>query len=118
MGLRLSVAAALVAMGLAGAAAAQQAAPDPDFADGLMGGPDHWEVQGLSAEGHLTVRSGPSTQNDGVAWVANGTVLRNSGCTMTGDARWCKVTLEDGRQGWAVGSFLREYVGPNPLPSH
>ena len=112
MGLRLLMASALVAAGLAGAPARAE------FADGLMGGPDHWVVQGLSADGHLTVRSGPSTQNDGVAWVPNGAVLRNSGCTMTGDARWCKVTLEDGRQGWAVGTFLREYVGPNPLPAH
>lgn len=115
---RLLVASALLVLIQAAAATAQQPAPAADFAGALTGGPDQWEVQGLSADGHLTVRSGPSTRKDGVAWVANGAVLRNGGCTMTADTRWCKVTLEDGRQGWAAGSYLREYVGPNALPSH
>jgi uncharacterized protein YraI len=111
-----------------GAAAAAprppQQAPAPDFADGLQGGPDFWQVQGLSGGDTLNVRSGPSTGNAIIGTVRNGDTLRNFGCTMSGTTRWCQVETSSGVRGWVAGRYLHESFGnaqqpvtlPTPIP--
>jgi len=85
-------------------------APTPDYADGLSGGPDFWEVTGVAADDRLNMRAGPSTSERVTATFANGTKLRNLGCRMSGGQRWCKVEIlrQDGWSGWVAGSYLRE----------
>ena len=83
--------------------------PSPDFADGLSGGPDFFEVAGISRGDALNIRTRPNAQSPVVARVVNGEVLRNGGCRMTGQTRWCRVSRPDGGDaGWAAGRFLIE----------
>jgi Bacterial SH3 domain len=85
----------------------------PDFADGLAGGPDWWQVAGLSAGGALNVRSGPATRYPVVGKAQNGETLQNRGCRMTGPERWCSVRASgSGQQGWVAGRFLVEAAPP------
>jgi hypothetical protein len=87
-------------------------ASQPDFADGLAGGPDFWEVVNVPPGDRLNIRSRPSSQAKTVARVRNGAVLRNLGCRMTGQTRWCRVERRDGSAGgWAAGRFLIESGG-------
>lgn len=91
-------------------------APDNDFADGLGGGPDFWEVTGVGSGDLLNMRAGPSTGNEVIGQFANGDVLRNLGCKMEGGQRWCKVILaaaENDPEGWVAGRYLRESGGPS-----
>jgi hypothetical protein len=98
-----------------GAAAAAQPAPvPPNFADGLEGGPDFWQVSGLNGGDTLNVRSGPSTSNSVLATVRNGDTLRNLGCTMSGSTRWCQVQTAQGQTGWVAGRYLHESFGTAP----
>lgn len=83
----------------------------PDFADGLMGGPDFWAVTGLSAGDSLNLRAGPSIADRVIGSLAEGEVLRNLGCRMTGKLRWCQVETSFGA-GWVSGRYLRESGGP------
>ena len=82
-----------------------------DFADGLQGGPDFWNVRTSGAP--LNLRKGPSAGADLVSSLANGTPLRNLGCRMAEGRRWCRVaTLSDpGFEGWVAGDFLVEGSG-------
>lgn len=90
------------------------AAPAGDFADSLSGGPDWWQVTGVS--GLLNVRSGPSTSNSVVTTVPAGTVFRNMGCTEN-NGRWCRIEEPSGRfTGWVAGRFLTESGGPGSVP--
>ena len=85
-----------------------------DYADGLAGGPDFWTVA-VEPGDQLNVRSGPATGHDVVARLADGTVVRNLGCTLLElGARWCRVrVLEgDGAEGWVAGRFLEEAAPP------
>jgi len=85
------------------------APPSPDFADGLSGGPDFFQVAGVSRGDALNIRSRPSAQSPIVTRVVNGEILRNGGCRMTGQTRWCRVSRPDGSDaGWAAGRFLIE----------
>jgi hypothetical protein len=86
------------------------AAPGGDFADGLAGGPDFWEVTGVADDDLLNLRSGPSSRDRKVIGVGNGTVLRNHGCEMHAGQRWCRVSMRDApsRRGWVAGRYLRE----------
>jgi hypothetical protein len=85
--------------------------PAGDFADGLSGGPDYWEVHGVRSA--LRLRAGPSPEHGVIGALNNGEVVRNLGCRMSGDTRWCRVeTLRGGQQGWAAGGFLREGTPP------
>lgn len=85
------------------------APPSPDFADGLSGGPDFFQVAGISRGDALNIRTRPSAQSPIVTRVVNGEILRNGGCRMTGQTRWCRVSRPDGSDaGWAVGRFLIE----------
>lgn len=84
----------------------------PDFADGLSGGPDFWEVANVPPGDRLNVRAQPSSQAATVARLANGTVLRNLGCRMNGQTRWCRIEHRDGSAvGWVAGRFLVESGG-------
>ena len=93
-----------------------------DFADGLAGGPDFFQVA-VSGGGSLNLRSGPSAAAGIVTRLANGQNVRNLGCRMAEGGRWCRVaTLADpGYEGWAAGDFLIEGTGaataPTPAPS-
>lgn len=83
--------------------------PSPDFADGLSGGPDFFQVAGISPGDTLNIRTRPSAQSPIVTRVVNGEILRNGGCRMTGQTRWCRVSRPDGSaSGWAAGRFLIE----------
>jgi hypothetical protein len=84
----------------------------PDFADGLAGGPDWWQVSGIS-EGALNIRSGPDTRYDVVGKAQNGEVAQNRGCRMTGPTRWCSIRVDgSGVRGWVAGRYLIEGAAP------
>ena len=90
---------------------AAAAAPEGgDFADGLMGGPDFWEVRGLAPGRAVNMRSEPSRAGAVVEKLAMGTILRNKGCRMEGGDRWCRVELPENPAvgGWVAGQFLGE----------
>ncbi len=82
----------------------------PDYADGMSGGPDFWEVSNLSAGDILNLRFGPSTRTRVVSRLNAGEVFRNLGCAMANGQRWCRLgPLTDGPpDGWAHGNYLRE----------
>ncbi|MEH7829930.1 SH3 domain-containing protein [Gemmobacter denitrificans] len=83
-----------------------------DFADGLAGGPDWWQVTGLS-EGALNIRSGPDLRYDVVGKAQNGEVMQNRGCRMTGPDRWCNIRVYgSGVEGWVAGTHLTEAAAP------
>ena len=85
-------------------------APVGDFADGLSGGPDFWEVQGVPPGDTLHLRAGPSTHERIVGEIGNGSILRNLGCRMSGEQRWCHVARPEdpASKGWVAGRYLRE----------
>lgn len=100
-----------------GGAVADPVAADPvvnDYADGLAGGPDWWQVSGLSANDTLNVRRGPGTGNAIVGQLANGDRVRNMGCRMNGATRWCEVAFpgDQALTGWVAGRYLREAGAP------
>ena len=82
--------------------------PDNDFADGLTGGPDFWRVTNVPPGDKLNVRLAPSGKARIVARLNNGARLRNLGCAINGNTRWCRVQTAGGRTGWVAGRFLRE----------
>lgn len=84
-----------------------------DYADGLAGGPDFWEVTGVPAGDTLNVRAGAGTGNAVVGELANGDVARNLGCRMVGKSRWCRIEAgtEQKFAGWVNGHYLREASG-------
>jgi hypothetical protein len=83
-----------------------------NFADGLAGGPDWWQVSGIS-EGALNIRSGPDTRYDVIGKAQNGEAAQNGGCRMTGQTRWCSIRVDgSGVQGWVAGRYLIEGAAP------
>lgn len=92
--------------------AGTQNAPQGDFADGLSGGPDYWTVGGLRGRSSTALRHAPRATAAALARLPAGTVVKNLGCQMSGDTRWCQVDFGD-RRGWVAGRFLRE----NPAPA-
>jgi len=86
----------------------------PEYADGLSGGPDYWQVNLEQGRG-LNLRGGPSTRYASVGLLRAGTPLENRGCRMTGSERWCNIRAAgSGVTGWAAGQYLIE--GPAPRP--
>ena len=84
----------------------------PEFADGLSGGPDYWEVSGVE-DGGLNLRAGPSTRYAVASTLQNGDVLENRGCRLTGDVRWCEIRATgSGVTGWVAGQYLVETAPP------
>ena len=76
-----------------------------DFADGLAGGPEWWQVSGVNS-GALNIRSGPDTRYQVVGKAQNGEVMQNRGCRMTGATRWCSIRVDgSGVQGWVRGNL-------------
>ncbi len=84
-----------------------------DFADGLAGGPDFFEVR-TTGGGTLNLRSDASSGARIISKLSRGTVVRNLGCKIAEGGRWCNVaTLADpGYEGWASGDFLIEGSDP------
>lgn len=89
---------------------------DPDVADGLSGGPVFWKVTGVVQGETLHIQAGPSTSQDVVDEVDNGTLLRNLGCRIEAGSRWCRVaTVSDASEtveGWVAGRYLVEGAPP------
>jgi hypothetical protein len=85
---------------------------DGDFADGLSGGPDFYEVK-VSGGGSLNMRVSASASAQVVTRLSNGQNVRNLGCRMSEGRRWCRIaTLADpGFEGWASADFLVEGTG-------
>jgi hypothetical protein len=84
-----------------------------DYADGLQGGPDYWQVNTSNAESRLNVREAPSTGANVVSVYYGGQILRNLGCRMAEGRRWCNVeTPDEAVSGWAAGDFLIEGTAP------
>jgi hypothetical protein len=83
-----------------------------DFADGLQGGPDFFEVR-TARGGTLNLRSAPSGAAAVVTRLAYGTTVRNLGCRMAEGRRWCRVATLSGAgvEGWAAGDFVVEGSG-------
>lgn len=81
-----------------------------DFADGLQGGPDFWQVRLNDPDGILNVHADASTGAPAVGRFPNAAILRNLGCRMNEGRRWCQVeaTAPGGITGWVAGEFLVE----------
>ena len=92
---------------LAGMAGPTQRSEE-DVAGALSGGADEWRVVGFKAESALNIRAAPSAQAEIVARARNGDVLKRGGCRMAGQISWCRVTTQDGVEGWAAERLLGE----------
>ena len=79
------------------------------------------QVTGVSAGDTLNVRSGPGTGNRIVGALSNGTSVRNLGCQMQGNSRWCQIEMmTDMRErGWVNARYLSGQGGgqATQLPS-
>lgn len=83
-----------------------------DFADGLAGGADWWQVAGVTS-GALKIRSGPDTRYPVVGKAQNGEVMQNRGCRLILGTRCCSIRVDgSGVQGWVAGSCLVEAAAP------
>jgi uncharacterized protein YraI len=82
----------------------------PPDGGGSGAGPDFYVVRGLVAGDTLNVRSKASTQGTVIARLSQGTRVRNLGCEVVGQTRWCKIrTIGDVEvTGWVNGRYLRE----------
>jgi uncharacterized protein YraI len=95
----------------------QTGAPRPvtsDFADGMAGGPDFWQVDLGNSGSALRVHTRPSTHAPVYARFHEGATLRNAGgCRMSEGRRWCYVSSVSGDvTGWVAGDFLAEGRAP------
>lgn len=85
-----------------------------DFADGMAGGPDFWQVDLGTSGSALRVHTRPSTAAPVFARFHDGATLRNAdGCRMSEGRRWCYISSVSGAvTGWVAGDFLREGSAP------
>ena len=89
--------------------------PAPDFADGLAGGPDFWQVHGLARGDTLNVRASAASGASVLGVLDEGDIIRNLGCKMNGSTRWCRVEDQTGLNGWVSGKYLHESTrAPSP----
>jgi type II secretory pathway pseudopilin PulG len=89
--------------------------PVPDFADGLAGGPDYWQVHGLTRGDTLNVRASAASAAAVLGVLDEGDVIRNLGCKMNGATRWCRIEDQTGLNGWVSGKYLHESTrAPSP----
>lgn len=84
--------------------------PGTDYADGLSGGPDWWQVTGVASK--LNMRQDASINSRIVTQVSLGDQLRNQGCKLVDGRRWCKAETTGGLTGWVAGDYLREGSAP------
>ncbi len=86
----------------------------PDFADGLTGGPDYWEVWTGKANKIVAIRQAPSANASVLLEIRQGAILRNHGCKNSLGVKWCRVEIVGAQtnQGWIAGRYLRESAGP------
>jgi hypothetical protein len=109
----------LLDISISALSASERAPVQNDFADGLQGGPDYWDVSTSSRAGKIILRAAPAAASRALRTVANGAVLRNLDCRMAEGRRWCRVQTVSGRDvsGWTAGDSLREssYTGA-PAP--
>jgi len=88
----------------------------PDYADGLSGGPDWWQVSGVGPGRLIDVQDGPGPRYAARGKTGDGDVAQNRGCRISLGERWCSVRLAGtGLQGWVAGANLRETAAP-PAP--
>ncbi len=85
---------------------------------GIDGGPDYWRVTGLPNGALLNVRRDPSANSPALATLREREIVRNLGCRMSGNARWCRVRSTTGMDvtGWVAGRYLRESGAPTQPP--
>ncbi len=87
-----------------------------DYADGLAGGPDFYEVRTADGAGPAELYEAPSPAAAVAVALPPGAVLRNMGCRIAEGQRWCSVERADDSsiKGWVLGEYLREsgYVAP------
>jgi hypothetical protein len=89
---------------LAAALAAFASGPAPATADG----PDHYRVQAVAKGSFLNLRAEPSTASPRIGRIpADAQCLKNLGCRLERDLRWCKVEFQ-GATGWVAGAYLAE----------
>ncbi|PZX13652.1 SH3 domain-containing protein [Palleronia aestuarii] len=99
-------------------ASAARPTQEPDFADGLAGGPDWYVVEGVQAGDRLNIRTGPSTEYAITGQADNGARLRNLGCQGGVQARWCRIETSDGSiRGWVSARFIAEGAPPDAVQS-
>jgi len=81
-------------------------------------GPDYWAVRGLPVGDRLNVRREPSASSPALATLSEGEVVRNLGCSVSGNTRWCRIQSITGMDvtGWVAGRYLRESAGPGQSP--
>lgn len=73
--------------------------------------PEYWRV--TRQRSSVAMRHSPRTSAAAVGRIDSGVVVKNNGCQMNGDLRWCRVTrLDDSRAGWVQGRYLRESAAP------
>ncbi len=84
------------------------AAVSGDFADGMTGGPDYWQVNVHST---LNVHSDPTTTSPTIARLHRGMVVENRGCVFNEGRKWCEIADGDA-SGWAAGEYLIEAAAP------
>lgn len=92
------------------AGAAPPPPPRPPTGDDLAGGPDVWRVAGLPRGDTLNVRQAPNTRSTVLATLREGARVRNLGCQMSGQTRWCLIRTTTGADvtGYVAGRYLRE----------
>jgi hypothetical protein len=90
--------------------ATQRPPVQKDYADGLQGGPDYWEVKTDVASQKLNIHASASSAARVIGSVSTGVALRNLGCRMAEGRRWCRVETVNAPKlsGWTAGEFLRE----------
>ena len=90
-------------------------APPPP--DDLEGGPDYWAVRGLAANDRLGVRQDPKAGSPVLATLRENEIVRNLGCRLIANTRWCRVRSTTGIDvtGWVTGRYLREAAAPPPV---
>jgi len=71
-------------------------------------GPDHYRVQAVAKGSFLNLRAEPSTDSPRIGRIpADAQCLKNLGCRVERDLRWCKVEFQ-GATGWVAGAYLAE----------
>lgn len=100
---------------------AANAATVQDFADGLSGGPDTWEISASATADDRILRSEPNAKARGIVTLSLGAKLKNLGCRLESGLRWCSVAEVSGTElkGWVIGTALAEAADPTaaPLPT-